>query len=113
MMICVQLYERRKLTPADVLYVITACSERTSRLQMGQVGRQAGELIQLALFVGRIGHRSQQTLLLRFSRRGKQVRGTDFLEDLSGEDYDVMIGHDCDDAEILSNENNARARLAF
>src|ERR1043166_4964341 len=113
MVICVQFYEWRKLTTADVLNVIAALSEGTSWLQMCHVRRQTGDLIQLALFVSGIGNGSQQALCVWVTWGRKQLRGSALLENLSRIHHDDVIGHARDHAEIVSNENDARAGFAF
>src|ERR1051326_831539 len=113
MVISVQLHEWRKLTPADVLNVIASRSERTSRLQMGHVRRQTGHLIHLALFVSRIWHGSQQSFCVGVAWHREYLRRPALLEDLSRVHDDGGIGHTCDHAEVVSNENDACSGLAF
>ena len=56
MMIFIDLHKRRKLATANVLGTLTALGERAAGRQMGDIGRQARDLIKLfSLLVCRIG----------------------------------------------------------
>jgi hypothetical protein len=56
MVIGVELDEWWKLSLAYFLYAVATRCERTTRLEMCNVRRQSGYLVQLALFGSRIGH---------------------------------------------------------
>jgi hypothetical protein len=59
MVIGVELNERRKLSPANFFYAIATRCKRTTGLEVRDVRRQSGYLVELALFGSRIGHRSK------------------------------------------------------
>jgi len=55
-MVWVELHERWKLTPADVLSVVATLRERTAGFQVCDVRRQSRDLVELALFGGWVGY---------------------------------------------------------
>src|ERR1041385_3213237 len=102
-----ELYERWKLAVTNLLDGIAAWRERTARLEMRDVRRQSGYLIQLALLRGRIRHGAKQTFGVGISRHRKQVGSSRLLENLSGVHDDHVVSHTCDDAEVVSYQDDA------
>ena len=80
---------------------------------MRDVGRQSGYLIQLAVFRGRIGHRTKQTFGVWISRSSKELVGSCLLEDFSGVHHDYVIGHTGNHAEVVCYQDHTGARLVF
>src|SRR5687767_3957733 len=108
-----ELNERGKLTRTDFFRAFTARRERTPGRQMRQVRRLTRDLIELSLFRSRIGNRTQQTARVGIAWTIKQLAGWRLLKNLSGVHHYNVIGHPGDDAQVVCNQNYARAGLAF
>ena len=113
-MMLIYLNERRKLFRTDILCPLTAGCERTPGGQMGDIGRQAGYLVKLfALFVGRVGNTSKQTLRIRVCGCCKQLSGRCLLKHLAGVHHDYLFGHARDNTEIVRDQDDTRAHSRF
>ena len=112
-MIARELNKRWKLPRTDIFGAFTARRERTSGRQMRQVRRLTRNLIELALFRSRIGNGTQQPARVGIARTLKQLGGGRLLENLAGIHHDNVIGHAGDDAQVMRDQNHARACLTF
>ena len=108
-----QLNVGRKFAPANVLGAFTSRRKRTARWQVRQIRRQPGNLIELALLIRRIGHRSQKAARVRIARSLEQLGGRRLFEDLAGVHHDDVIGHAGDDTQVVCDQNDAGPRLSL
>src|SRR5687767_2292770 len=111
--IACELYERRKLARTNFFRAFTARRERTPGRQMRQVRRLTRDLIELSLFRSRIRNGTQQTARVGIAGAIKQLAGWRLLENFSGVHHYNVIGHAGDDAQVVSDQNHARAGLTF
>ena len=112
-MIGVELYEGWKLLVADLFNPVATRRKRTAGFEVSDVGRQSGDLVELALFCCWIGYGAKQTFRVWITWSRKQFGRSSLFEDLSCVHHDHVIGHAGDDAEIVSDQDNAGARFAF
>src|SRR5213075_3206329 len=83
-MIVVNLNERWKFSPANILGTIAAFGEWTARRQMRNIRRQAGNLIKLgSLLVRGIGNAPKQAARIWIRRRIEQFARRGLLEYLA------------------------------
>src|SRR5438045_2451225 len=110
MMVSIYLNERRKFSPAEVLDPVTAFLKRTSGRQVRDIRRQARNLIEfLSLLVRRVGYAFEQALCVRVSWLCKQFAGRSLFKHFACIHHDDLLGHAGNDAEVVRDENDARA----
>src|SRR5688572_18660623 len=110
MMMLVDLYERRKLAPANVLDAVAPFLEWAARRQMRNVRRKSGNLIKLfSLLVRGIRYALQQTFRVWIRGPCKKLARGRLFENLAGVHHDDLVRHSGDDAEVVRDQDDARA----
>src|SRR6185369_46605 len=106
-----ELDEGWELAAANLFGALTAWRERTTRRQMRDIGRQAGNLIETALLRRRVGHGTEQALCVRIAGASEQLARRRLLEHFASVHNHDVIGHARDNAEVVRDENDTRARV--
>ena len=78
---------------------------------MRHIRRKSRNLIKPTLLRCRVRHRAQQAFRVRVAGSAEELARRRLLENLSRVHHYDVIGHPGDDAQIVRDENDARARL--
>src|SRR5580765_4102174 len=94
MMVLADFDKRRKFASADICGPFASLGERTAGRKMGDIRRQARDLVQSgAFFMGGIRNTAKQTFGIRVRRRREQLPGWSLLENFTGVHNNDLLGH--------------------